>query len=229
MMTNRELSDDERFADWQDWVETIYRETIDLGRNRRMFKMLREVAERNERLRETGGHVLDWMFGNYVVAAAMTFRRELDKRNGTRNLRHLLHDIEKYPHFINRRRYRALWGKVEGPLGQSLADQMFDRFNPVRDPDDPEKDHVDPATVRRDREALIDATELVRQFVEQKYAHRTECHQPMTFGEFPGALDAVVPTFKKYYALLTQKSVVDTEPVPQFDTHECLTFPWWQQ
>ena len=70
---------------------------IDLGQNWRMFKMMREVADQNKRLRQTGGHVLDWMFGNYALAAAMSFRGDLDRDKSTLGLRNVLHDIADRP------------------------------------------------------------------------------------------------------------------------------------
>lgn len=60
-------------ARWQVWIRRIYDETFSLGRNRRMFRAQRDIVKTNTRLQKTGGHVIDWMFGNYVVTAAMTF------------------------------------------------------------------------------------------------------------------------------------------------------------
>jgi hypothetical protein len=36
------------------------------------------------------------------------------------------------------------------------------------------------------------------------------------------------PGFEKYYLLLSQKILTDIESTPEYDTHECLTFPWWE-
>jgi hypothetical protein len=52
--------------------------------------------------------------------------------------------------------------------------------------------------------------------------------QTVTWGEFHAALDVLTESFKKYYAIVTLRSLSDIEPVPQYDTHECLTFPWWE-
>jgi hypothetical protein len=32
--------------------------------------------------------------------------------------------------------------------------------------------------------------------------------------------------FKEYYALITQSSIAQLEPVPQYNTTEVFTFPW---
>jgi hypothetical protein len=55
------------FGDWLDAIERIHTEMMALGQNRRMFNMMREVVERNRRLQQTGGHVIEWMFGNYAL------------------------------------------------------------------------------------------------------------------------------------------------------------------
>src|SRR6266849_2215612 len=103
------MSDDELFKDWLVGVERIYSEMISLGQNRRMFRMMRDVADRNARLRETGGHVLDWMFENYALSAAMSVRRDLDRDDSTLGLLNLLYEIEERPTIINRARYRTMW------------------------------------------------------------------------------------------------------------------------
>lgn len=105
-----ELSREELEVRWDVWIRRIYGETIGLHWNRRMFRMMREIAKDNHRLQMTGSYALDWMFENYVVAAAMTFRRELDKQAGTENLRNLLFEIVKRPDVLSRARHRKLWG-----------------------------------------------------------------------------------------------------------------------
>jgi hypothetical protein len=205
----------------------MYQETINLAWNRRMLRMMNEVVERNDRLRETGGHVIRWMFNNYIVASAMTFRRELDRQGGTENLRHLLEEVESRPQVVNRKRsLERVKSRDEWEL--QWANDDFDKLPIVRVAGDSDGDHIDPLSVRKDREQLEEDTEHVREYVERTYAHRTpQGATPVTFGEFHAAVDAMVLIFEKYYALLTGRSVAQVEPVPQFNTHECFTFPWW--
>jgi hypothetical protein len=226
--TPNRMSDDELFRDWLVGMERIYSEMISLGQNRRMFKMMRDVADRNARLRETGGHVLDWMFENYALAAAMSFRRDLDRDMSTLGLLNLLYEIADRPTIINRGRYRAKW-KPTRDSERWMCEHAFDSFNPTKYPSEPERDHIDPAVVNSDRERLLAETEKVRRFVEQTFAHRARgTPETVTWGEFHSAIDVMVEVFKKYYALLTQASLTGIEPTPQYNTHECLTFPWWE-
>ena len=74
------MTDDELFADWQTGVRQIYDDLSLSGWNRLMFKMMREVVNNNARVRETGGHFVDWMFTNYLLSAAMSFRRDVDQQ-----------------------------------------------------------------------------------------------------------------------------------------------------
>jgi hypothetical protein len=215
-------------ARWRAWVERIYNETVSLGWNRRIFRLLQDVARRNPRLQATGGHVLDWMFENYIVSAAMTFRRELDKLGDAENLRNLLHEMKKRPDVISRARHRAAWG---APAGAFYGpDNAFDQLQFVRQAS-PENDHLDPAMVDADLEALVCATERVRVLIERSYAHRMPVagqNAPLTFKDFDAALDAVAGIFKKYYAIITLSALVSTEPTPQYNATECFTFPWMQ-
>ena len=110
-----------------------------------------------------------------------------------------------------------------------MCDHAFDSFKPTIYPCDPDRDHMDRGVVSADRERLLAETEKVRLFVEQSFAHRARgTPDTVTWGEFHTALDAMVDVFKKYYALLTQATLTGIEPEPQYDTHECLTFPWWE-
>lgn len=192
--------------------------------------MMRGVARKNERLRETGGHVIDWMFGNYVLAAGMSFRRDLDRDSSTLGMLNLLYEIEERPTIVNRERYRLKWGVRQGDrIERHACDDAFDTFEPVRIPETPERDHMNPAIVSADRQRLLANTETVRLVVEQTFAHRARSKpEQVTWGDFHTALDALVEVFTKYYALLTQKTLVSIEPTAQYDAHECLTFPWLQ-
>ena len=224
------MTDDELFRDWVAGIERIYTEMIGLGQNRRMFRMMRDVLDRNRRLQETGGHVLDWMFGNYALAAAMSFRRDLDRDASTLGLLNLLYEIEVRAAILNRARYRATWKFRPGDdMERYVCDKAFNSFEPQTYPGEPERDHINPAVVRADLEKLLNETESVRLIVEQTFAHRARGEpQAVTWGEFHAAVEVLVEVFKKYYALLTLKTVLDIEPAPQNDTHECLTFPWWE-
>lgn len=94
-------------------------------------------------------------------------------------------------------------------------------------PEPSPRDHIDPAFVRADIEAIRTDTELAHNYVEQTIAHRTwKEPETITFEQFNAAVDALTPIFKRYYARLTGGSLMQMVPVPQYNTHEPFTFPW---
>lgn len=220
----KKMSDDELFHDWKSTVERSYDEMIVLGSSRDTFDMMRDIVGRNRRLRETGGYLLDWIFGNYAVAAAMTFRREIDGTQG-QSLRQMLHEIEARPTVLSRTRYRKEWGSASG--GVWAADKAFDSFKPRRVRGNRAADYINPTLVKRHREELLRGTQPVKLFVERTMAHRSwERAASVTWGQLHRALDRLERIFRRYYTLLTQGSLSSTRPIEQFDEYECFTFPW---
>jgi hypothetical protein len=228
----RVVSDDELFKKWSEWMDRIYQETIALAANRQMFRRIAKMFEKNKRLQEVGGHVWDWLKRNYVDSATMSMRRELDRQPKTQNLRHLLQDIKTNPKVISRNRYRAMWpldgmDKKVQEFQKLRRELSFDSFHLIKDPRDEALDYLDPSIIKADLEALTAATERVRTYIEQVVAHRTGSRAAtVTFDDFDAAVDAVQEIFKKYYLLLTQTSIAQFEPVPQFDIDAPFRFAW---
>src|SRR5438105_1935156 len=164
------------------------------------------------------------MYFNYVAAIAMTLRRELDHQK-TANLRHLLHEMDERPQVMTRDRYRALWPENDRRDRVWGADRDFERRQILRIPDDPERDHIAPQQFKSDREQLITQTELVREFVDRTFAHRSpEKPATVTLKQVHDAVTAIVEMFKKYYVLFTASSLGTHRPIAQYDTHRCFTF-----
>ena len=84
------LSDDLRYDAWTRIVERIYHEQVNQAWSHYMFRLLRAIFITNKKLSDEGGFVFEWMVENYVDAALMLLRRELDQQAGTENLRNLL-------------------------------------------------------------------------------------------------------------------------------------------
>jgi hypothetical protein len=114
-----DISDDERHAAWIRVIQRIYREQANQAWSHYMFRLLRTVFDKNERLSEEGGFIFNWLAENYVDGALMLLRRELDQQAGTENLRNLLEDIIGHPGVLTRARYCAAWGR-SGPFDADL-------------------------------------------------------------------------------------------------------------
>jgi len=77
------------------------------------------------------------------------------------------------------------------------------------------------------QEALQAAAERVREVANKDVAHRARVDiKDLTIPEVDAAVDAIETTLTKYYTLLHGASLMQAEPVPQFDTHAVFTFPW---
>ena len=188
--------------------------------------LLRAIFLANKKLSDEGGFVFEWMAENYVDAALMLLRRELDQQAGTENLRNLLFDMIEHPTIMTRARYLSKWGQE----GRWHANRTFDRFKPRQAGGDGDADHIDPDIIQVDLDRLVSSAEQLREYAEQTRAHRTPQRKVDTasvnFDAMHKAIAEVRRTVAKYYALLTLKSIAQWEPVPQYDTLEAFTRPW---
>lgn len=223
------LSDDSRYDAWTRVVERIYHDQVNQAWSHYMFRLVRAIFLSNEKLSDEGGFVVRWMVENYVEAALMLLRRELDQQAGTENLRNLLFDMIEHPAVVTRARYLSKWGRAE-PFDRSYANRTFDRFSPRRITGNPDSDHIDPDLIKADLDRMVTSTEQARDYAERTRAHRTPERKidtaGMTFDAMHKAIADVRDTVAKYYALLTLTVVAQWEPVPQYDTLEAFMKPW---
>ena len=217
------LSDDERHDTWIGVIERIYQEQVSHAWSHYLFRLLRAVFSTNERLSAEGGFLFDWMVRNYVDSTLMLLRRELDKQAGTENLRNLLFDMIEHPHVVTRARYVSRWN--DGSIGQWLANKAFDRFAGGRG-----ADTIAPELIKADLERVEKSAGQLRQYAERTRAHRTPEQRVdatgMTFQALHDAIADVRDVIGRYYSLLTQKTIAQWEPVPQYDTLEAFESPW---
>jgi hypothetical protein len=219
------MSERELFADWVKWIGRVENELIGIAWNRRIYREVTRVFRHNKHLQEVGGFLHEWMHLNYTAGVTMAFRREVDRANHM-GLVHLLGEIADRPEVLSRQRHHDGW-PLRSSFESELRRKAFEAIPFVSASDDPMRDHIDPAFVRADIEAIRTDTELAHNYVEQTIAHRTwKEPETITFEQFNAAVDALTPIFKRYYARLTGGSLMQMVPVPQYNTHEPFTFPW---
>ena len=225
----KDISDDERHAAWTRVIERIYREQANQAWSHYMFRLLRAVFDKNERLSEEGGFIFNWIAENYVDAALMLLRRELDEQAGTENLRNLLHDIINHHGVLTRARYCSAWG-TSGPFDAELANCAFNSFSLKRVAENPDLDFIDPVMVRADLDQVVADAERLREYAERTRAHRTPERgvdtSEITIQALHKAIADVRRIVAKFYALLTLDVVDKWEAVPQFDTIAPFMRPW---
>lgn len=210
-------------------IERIYREQANQAWSHYMFRLLRAVFDKNERLSEEGGFIFNWIAENYVDAALMLLRRELDEQAGTENLRNLLHDIINHHGVLTRARYCSAWG-TSGPFDAELANRAFNSFSLKRVAENPDLDFIDPVMVRADLDQVVADAERLREYAERTRAHRTPERgvdtSEITIQALHKAIADVRRIVAKFYALLTLGVVDKWEAVPQFDTIAPFMRPW---
>lgn len=215
----------ERHHEWIRVVERIYVEQVSQGWRHKMFRLFRAVFDSNPKLSEDGGFLFNAIAENYLDAALMVIRRELDVQGGTENLRNLLLDIIEHPTVLTRARYLEQWGGDAA----DMANRAFDSFGPDGVPGSKQEDHIGPERVKADLAKLLDDVERLRVYAERTRAHRTPqrgIDNTITFAELHKAVDDIRTVVGKYYALLTQKIVTDWEPVAQYNTLAAFERPW---
>jgi hypothetical protein len=220
----KERSDDELFGDWLGWINRAKDEAVSQAWRYKMFRLLRGIYEQNPELQQKGGFFVEWAVDNYVAAAAMAFRRELDTQPGTENLFHLLCEMRDRPSVISRARFRKTWG---AELEHFTADKAFDTF-PILQAANRDEDHIDPASVVADLATLAQQDDVLM-YVQTTVAHRIpNSRNPTvpTFGDFHAAVQVVSDLLARYYVLLTHSEMTTFEPVAQYDEFEAFTKAW---
>jgi hypothetical protein len=231
MMTLRlnNITDDERLDVWRRVIKRIADEQGRQAWSHYIFRLLRAIYIKNDKLSAEGGFILNWMAQNYVDTALMLVRRELDHQAGTENLRNLLFDIIEHPTVLTRARYKAGWDQNEF-LYDDIASRAFDKFNPKRVDGNPSADYIDPDLVKADLDQVVADAESLRRHAERTRAHRTPqrniSQTDLTFAELHKTIEDVRSTVSKYHSLITLGVITNWEPVPQFNTMAPFMYPW---
>lgn len=220
---------DQLWEEWRNDLERIRQDIHELFSSRRTFRDIAAVFEQNKRLQEVGGYLWDWMRISYASYVVMRVRRETDDQGNTINLHQLLKEIETRPDVVTRGRFFEMLNLPEGHFLQEVNQRYFtNTWMPIGSPaSDNPVDQIDPSRVREDRGALQVAAERVREVANKDVAHRARVDvKDLTIPEVDAAFDAIEATLTKYYTLLHGASLMQAEPVPQFDTRAVFTFPW---
>lgn len=224
LQLDRATTADQRHDAWIRVVKRIADEHIAQAWRHQMFRLVRRVFNTNRQLSDEGGFLFNWMAENYIEAALMLVRRELDLASKTENLRHLLEDIVEHPDVLTRARYLASWGGQDA----EQASRSFSIFALVKN-GTPSEDHIDPVAVKADLEKAAEDGERVRVFAERTRAHRQKekgLDKTLTFRDLHGAIADLREVIAKYYLLLTQASIHSWELTAQYDTVTPFLKPW---
>ena len=227
----RDMSDDELFTNWGEWISRTASELTEVFEHRFLFNSIREMFDHNEQLHtQSGQFIMEWQARLYGRDVLLFIRREFDYQHGTENILKLLREMEDRPTILTRARYRAFFETTQMPAEgkDGLANAFFNSFAIVGDGTDP-NDHIAPEAIAAENAALKTGIEKVLLYANRNLAHRTpdwDVQPIMVPTDTDDALKAVQACFDRFYPLLTGKSMPQPTPAIQFDWEECFTHPW---
>jgi hypothetical protein len=219
------ISDNDRYAAWVRVIKRIYMEQDKQAWNCKIFHLVRTVFNTNDDLSKHGGFIFNWIAENYVDASLMVIRRELDKEDRVENIKNLLYDIQKHPEVLSRTNYIAPWPAEL----HNQANKIFDSYNPITIPGNPDADHINPQDVKSELSKLNKEFERLRIYAERTRAHRTSQNgidTSIKFRELHKAISDIRSAIEKYCRLLTPDLVIDWDATPLYDIIGPFTKPW---
>ena len=216
------MEDLELLKKWGEWLRVIHTDVRSLLLSRQVFWEIQKIVGANAKLQEQPGLFNQWLATNYVVAATVGIRRQLDRDSRSVSLVRLLTEvevtIEERPNILS----RANFVKNYRPELRETAERHYDKLVGA------EQQRADVTFVRCDlaRFCAAAATETVREFVNKRAAHWDEAADPkVKLGEVDTALDILSGLVDKYARLLTGSGSTLEPKLPR-DWKKILTMPW---
>jgi|CXWL01.1.fsa_nt_gi hypothetical protein len=192
------MTDDLRFAKWDEWLETIKTEVTSLVVNRHIFWEVGKMIEANSKLQKSSSFYA-WMGNVYVSDAVMGVRRQLDTHKDCISLAKLLREIIATPTVLSRARYLHVYLENSGSddvrkFLEKRANAEFDTFAGKG------SDHADVSRVERDSLELQAIGETIKHYGDRKVAHldRSRIKHLPTFNELNECIDCIERIFEKY-------------------------------
>jgi len=209
-------------AKWLDWLGIIQRDVQLLLSDRYIFRETMEIVEANPNTHDPNDFV-NWFVYQYIRSAAVRVRQLTDKDRQCVSLRNLLDDMERNATSMTRAWYVGQYPEEFRCDGS--ADRFFDEWS------GPGGSHVDPATVRTDRDQLVDVCKAVKHYVDKSVAHRDrmpDSHLNVpTWGELDRAIDTLDGTTCKCIRLLRREAFVrGLLPTWQYDWQKVFETAW---
>lgn len=219
----KRVTDDELYARLQKDVASVQKHITDAFRYRKMFVDTTEMLQAHPILREStdAGYWYEWLRTIYAHYIVMAVRRELDRGADAPNMYRLLREVQKRPQVLSRARYKAFWD--DSPIVREHHVNLWDEpFNEMAGTGG----YIDPAIVKNDLEELDRQAKLVIQYANRIVAHRTPDTVPTTLRDVNASLESIERMLKKYYVLLTGKSLMAAEPSILVPWQRAFREPW---
>lgn len=205
-------------AKWRSEIDHIKTEVIVLYHNRDIYNKLFDIVENNPRIQK-GNAFYEWMHLHYVVYAATTIRRLLDKHKRTISLHNLIHEIDIKKEYITREWYISQF--PESFRKSSIPSRNFIDLAG----DDP---NIIGSQKLIDKLGEVESvSKIIKTYVDKLVAHadRDEPDRLPKYDELDKAIDAVGKLFQHLYGILNDSNI-SLKIVEEFVWVQLFEEPW---
>lgn len=213
------MTDDERLAQWNAWLDVIYAEVQSLMVSRHVYRRVQEIIAANPAIQQSSSFY-DCYATEHAAYAAMAIRRSLDTDKQAISLARLLDSISKFPKVLSRERYvGAITGRG---YSASYGESGFDDLVGI------DQKHVDPEKVKAELEELQRLGDSCKAYTDRRIAH-TDKRPPEklpTFPEIDACIEHIETVVKRYLLLIRQVCQFDILPTWMYDWEEIFRKPW---
>jgi hypothetical protein len=239
-----DMTDSQRFEQWEEWLDAIYKDVQNLIVGHHVYEQVRKVIQGNAHLHQPSSFY-DMMGMTFSAWAAMAVRRQQDTYSIS--LSRLLGAVRKYPQVLSRKRF------VDRYVAKMLAG--FAGNDP--EPDDheclsqagayaPSKEqvehfaneqfnslvgigacHVDPEQVGKELEELKAKAEKLADFASKTIAHIVDKPTAIpTLPELDDCIGIYEKTVLRYQMLFRAAASSEMLPTWQYDWMAIFREPW---
>ena len=214
---------------WTLWLRETQKEALHLYSSRFLFENIQRMFKSNEKLADTGSHVLEWMFHNFFTEYLICVRKEMETGRDYLTLANFLLELEKFSETVlTRDRYVALYEGSSLPI--EVASEHFDEKHGAmcRVPrSSAGVDCISSDSVRRTREQLQRDTQALVDFANWFIAHRTRAKPiRVTLRDMYIGMNRIFDVYARYHNVITATSWMGKFPTHQYDWAAPFTFPW---
>jgi hypothetical protein len=204
---------DSKVDKWRGWIADqgrIRNQVLVMHMHRYLWRQFARMLREHGSLPDS--YWWEFMRSNYDVTQAVAIRRQADTDPRVITLGRLLTEIENDASRITRPVLAAIW-QPEDSWDERDLDQALGRFSGSVG------DHVDPAIVAADLDALRTGAAKVSTYVDRHLAHLDSKPVPAsdlpTLDDLHAAIDVIGVLFRRYHLLLTSADMPMLVPVIQ--------------
>jgi hypothetical protein len=209
---------DDRFNEWNKWVDVIYLEITRMSRNRNIFLEVHDIIKNNPKIQKPSSFY-KFLGSTYADSALMRVRRQVKIDKDSISFARLLKEICDTPEILSRNRFFNLYkgSTVEqyaesiGSTVEQYASRDFDKFAGKGE------NHVNPELIKLDSEKLKTKAKNCEKYADQRVAHfdKRAMNNIPTFADLDDCIDFLEKLMKKYYLLFRAECLTSILPVYQ--------------